>query len=346
MDKKYDLVFILNAPAFYKMNLLNALSARCNVFAIIIGRTKEVIIPKELSSIMHFDYKFISTEEFDRVKVWYSLFHIFKTLKSLKYDYLISSWDRIDMVLSLFLSSYRKRCFILESSIYESHTDGIKGFLKRRIVSSVFHAFVAGTPHANLLKILNYQGNIHLLGGVGLFPKKIVNNHRTAHTVLNYIYTGRLTDAKNLKLLITAFNQNKRVLTIVGDGKQNEELKTMAKDNITFLGFVENERLGALYASYDCFVLPSTSETWGLVVEEALFHGMPVIVSDKVGSNIDMVEKYDSGVIFNYQSIDSLNEAIERMEDNYSYYLDQVSKIDFAARDIAQIECYCNILKK
>ena len=64
-----------------------------------------------------------------------------------------------------------------------------------------------------------------------------------------------------------------------------------------FRGFVNGQRLGELYAGADLFVLPSSSETWGLVVNEAMHAGLPVFVSDHVGSQ-PLIEPSVNGAVF------------------------------------------------
>ena len=63
-----------------------------------------------------------------------------------------------------------------------------------------------------------------------------------------------------------------------------------------------------------------------------------------VGCNVDMVKNYSSGVIFNHQSINNLQDAIEQMEQNYQYYKNNVMDIDWEKRDRKQIEAFTNIL--
>ncbi|WP_140184585.1 glycosyltransferase, partial [Vibrio parahaemolyticus] len=109
-------------------------------------------------------------------------------------------------------------------------------------------------------------------------------------------------------------------------------------ETIEFLGYVDNALLGEFYQKSDAFILPSTSEPWGLVVEEALINGLPVIVSNKVGSSFDLVESYKSGVVFDLDG--SLIETIEYFEDNYLELFYNVSKIDFEKRKLDQINAY------
>ena len=75
-------------------------------------------------------------------------------------------------------------------------------------------------------------------------------------------------------------------LWVVGDGPRRAALQAMAADKnlpVTFLGFVNQSALPAVYAAADCLVLTSQWETWGLVVNEAFACGLPAIVSDRAG---------------------------------------------------------------
>lgn len=78
----------------------------------------------------------------------------------------------------------------------------------------------------------------------------------------------------------------------------------------------------------------------GFVGKNLVYNGLPVLVSDKVGSNIDMVKNYNSGKIFEFDNENDLNKQIKKMESNYSYYEESIGKIDFEERDKKQINSY------
>ena len=83
-------------------------------------------------------------------------------------------------------------------------------------------------------------------------------------------------------------------LVFAGDGEERARLERRARalkwDSIRFIGFRNQSELPALYDLCDVFVLPSEHEPWGLVVNEAMNAGKPVIVSDRVGAGPDLVE--------------------------------------------------------
>jgi glycosyltransferase involved in cell wall biosynthesis len=91
------------------------------------------------------------------------------------------------------------------------------------------------------------------------------------------------------------------VLAIAGSGPLDRELRTQAAAHgvrLAPLGFVNQSRLGEIYAAADCLVLPSErSESWGLVVNEALATGLPAVVSDHVGCGPDLITPGETGEV-------------------------------------------------
>lgn len=123
------------------------------------------------------------------------------------------------------------------------------------------------------------------------FPRLALNISPTAPLL---VYVGRLAEEKNISLLLFAF---KRVLNsipnayllLVGSGPGEENLKRLARDldiweRCRFLGFVEREKVRECLAAADILVFPSTTETQGLVLAEALAMGVPVIAADSYGA--------------------------------------------------------------
>lgn len=127
----------------------------------------------------------------------------------------------------------------------------------------------------------------------------------------NFIFVGRLIQLKNIIRLIDAFTnlkQNEELaadwgLIVVGDGPQREELIKHCTQNavkdVNLIGGKNWSETPSYYALADVFVLPSTSEAWGLVVNEAMICGLPVLVSDRCGAAYDLVEEGKNGFVFN-----------------------------------------------
>jgi len=87
----------------------------------------------------------------------------------------------------------------------------------------------------------------------------------------------------------------KAILAVVGDGPYREELQENIP-NAIFTGYLHGEELALAYASADVFVFPSTTDTYGNVVIEALASGIPCVVSDAGGPR-GLVEDGKTGFV-------------------------------------------------
>ena len=104
---------------------------------------------------------------------------------------------------------------------------------------------------------------------------------------------------------------------LVGTGELSEALRAQAaRLNVRLMcaEFLNQSQLGQAYASADCLVLPSASETWGLVVNEAMAAGLPCVVSDRVGCAFDLVKSGETGEIFRMGDAGDLASALERLK--------------------------------
>ena len=133
----------------------------------------------------------------------------------------------------------------------------------------------------------------------------------------NFIFVGRLIAVKNLSALLTSFADAQRQLPnatdwgliLLGDGPE----ETMLRQTIVDLGVGDAVKLlpgrpwfrvPDVLALSNVLVLPSTSEPWGLVVNEAMACGLPVVVSDRCGCVPDLVHDGENGFVFD-PSVDS-----------------------------------------
>src|SRR5262249_35330092 len=112
---------------------------------------------------------------------------------------------------------------------------------------------------------------------------------RTVHDGIFRIgFVGRLSPEKNVRFLAkleTALSESGArdfLIVVVGDGKERAWLEWNLRDG-TFTGVLRNEALAEAYANLDLFVFPSTTDTFGNVVLEALASGVPAVVMDKGG---------------------------------------------------------------
>jgi len=142
------------------------------------------------------------------------------------------------------------------------------------------------------------------------------------------LYLGRLEEIKGLPEVIQAFawlpeTQN-AVLVLAGEGSMRGELEKQVEsleiqDRVRFAGYTQQADSVAFYAIADVFVLnsvttPQGKETWGLVVNEAMLQGVPVVASDAVGAAAGgLVRDGWNGYIVPEGNIQSLSDAISRV---------------------------------
>lgn len=128
-----------------------------------------------------------------------------------------------------------------------------------------------------------------------------------------FLYVGRLSPDKGLDVLLEAFDDVPGTLLLAGSGPQEEELRSLANDRVQFLGWVARESLPALYAGADCFVLPSRSEPWGMVLNEAAAAGLPLVATEATGGAYDLIEEGVNGYRVPVDDAAALAAALRRV---------------------------------
>jgi glycosyltransferase involved in cell wall biosynthesis len=142
------------------------------------------------------------------------------------------------------------------------------------------------------------------------------NGARRRPTDFRYLFVGRLIERKGIDVLLDAFRRvDGGELWIVGDGPLRAVVEASAASDrrIRLWGHVEACELAEIYAEASVLVLPSLYEVWGLVVDEALAHGIPVIATEEVGSAADLLDLGVNGLIVPAGSPERLAEAMRRV---------------------------------
>ena len=344
-----DYLIITHLPAFYKVNLYNALAKTLKIKVVFTGASSKIRTHDFTQAQYSFACEFLSNKAFENRNRVLSLISLYKILRKENYKKLIiSGWDLPEYWLANFLAPKAKLCLALESSVNESALSGWKKKLKELFLKKISTTFASGENHKKLLQALGYRGQTSITEGVGIFNRiQITKEARVKPFEGKFLYVGRLSLEKNLPFIINYFNANQQYcLSCVGQGPEGASLKKMAGPNINFIDHVPNERIFEVYQAHDVLILPSLKEPWGLVVEEALYYGLPVVVSDTVGCAENIVVKNDAGVLFCPTSETSLQAAIETITQplEFQRLKENVQKVDFIARDKRQIGWYIEVL--
>ncbi len=140
-----------------------------------------------------------------------------------------------------------------------------------------------------------------------------------------FLASARFVPKKNLPRLMEGFafyrnlaGPNHWKLVLLGDGPLRPELVILRRkleltNDVLLPGFIEHRQLPAYYALADAFVHASTTEQWGLVVNEAMATGLPVIVSNRCGCVPDLVAEGKNGFTFDPGSVKALGKLMVDM---------------------------------
>lgn len=129
------------------------------------------------------------------------------------------------------------------------------------------------------------------------------------------LYVGRIAPEKELDVLMDAVKiLNKRnlkfKLLVIGDGPSKQELKNQNIENIVFVGYKTGEELRKYYASADIFTFPSSSETYGNVILEAMASGLPVVAPFAGGVQENLIDM-ENGMAFDIGDSEEMAGKIE-----------------------------------
>jgi glycosyltransferase involved in cell wall biosynthesis len=138
-----------------------------------------------------------------------------------------------------------------------------------------------------------------------------------------FVLSGKLIARKAPMLVVEAIRAHRHrdrvVLIALGDGELRDEFVPAARallgDRFIFPGFVNQSQLGRYFRAADALVMPSRHETWGLVVNEAMHYGLPVIVTDQTGCHHDLVLPERTGLVIPRDDATALARAMEWLSD-------------------------------
>jgi glycosyltransferase involved in cell wall biosynthesis len=143
------------------------------------------------------------------------------------------------------------------------------------------------------------------------------------------LYVGRLATEKGIERLRPALDALPNVhLAIVGDGPHRESLeRTFAGSNTVFTGYMHGETLAEAYASADGFVFPSTTETLGLVLFEAMASGLPVMAANSAPTR-EVLENGKFGFIFDSEDSESVVQTVHELFSNETRRQEILRQVD------------------
>lgn len=140
-----------------------------------------------------------------------------------------------------------------------------------------------------------------------------------------FLFVGALCKRKGVDILLEAFSNKFKgntqwCLILVGNKSKDfncEEIvyKLGIQGQVFFRGVISSTDIMCAYSAADVFILPSRHDGWGMVVNEAVYCNLPVIVSDAVGASEHLVQDSENGFVFKSNDPDSLAQKMVKYKD-------------------------------
>ena len=338
--KKIKIGYLLSHPIQYQTPLIQKLNKikglDFNVFYFSDYSLKKYFdkgmnkfIKWDLNLTGKYNYSVIDNSNQNYIKFFFSFYRL---IKNKNFDFfLIHGYENPKYLISILILKLFRIKILMRN---ESNNFNFEGNLIKKISTRVFYFFLNFFIY-KFLFIGSKNKEFYLKNKIKnhkliFCPYTVDNNFFYSHSKEQFtkkkeiviLYAAKLINKKNPELLIKAFvnimkkNNDKIKLLIVGDGLLKTSLKkkySSYKENIFFLGFQNQKELRNHYKKADIFVLPSSKEPWGLVVNEAMCFQLPIITSDKVCASYDLVKKGYNGYTFKTNSVMDLQKYLIKL---------------------------------
>ena len=285
-------------------------------------------------SIHQYNVKVLFEDFYENTTIWQRTKKSIHWINKFKPDVVnLPGYYEPAMNLVLFYCRFKRIKVVISSDSTESDNANVwwREAIKRFIVTKAQGFFCYGSKSAEYIYKLGMKPKHILVANNAVDNQRVENVYKEAIfdrksskeaydlRKYNFIYVGRLISVKNLDNLLAAYKPLANTewgLIILGDGSEEQKLKTYVADNqLVGVRFIVGQAwydVPKILALGDVFILPSYSEPWGLVVNEAMACGMPVIVSNKCGSAYDVVKEDQNGYTFDPYNVAELTNIFNK----------------------------------
>ena len=206
----------------------------------------------------------------------------------------------------------RKWLFLGAMAYFTSGYDTDEYVRRLGIQGSFSHYHFSSISEKDVLESCNFASKDKVKSRLGIKEQHLL------------ICVARFIPIKGIDILLRVFNKINRKdigLVLVG-GEKNvyenilREFPESVQERLYFPGFMGKEKLMEYYSAADIFVLPTHHDTWGLVVNEAMGMGLPVITTDKCGAGLEIIQDGENGYVVSDDNENALKNRIELLIGN------------------------------
>jgi len=316
----------------WTQNIAEGLSDKAQIF-IVTGKVKDRPKREVLKRVKIFRTSLFPLKDLSYSSLFYIIttvpFIFLKSLSVIKTEKvnIIHSQGFLSGLLGYLLFKLTKIPYIVTVQRIEKS----KGFLRRLVYNNAKVCIAASLAIKRYFEEIGLKNIKVIPNGIDL--KRFQNLDRAENrkklglkNEFVIIAVARLEKVKGLKYLVQAMKtlstkyktlNTKYQLLIIGDGSERENLENLTNklelnDKVRFLGQIRNEKVPEYLSAADCFVLPSLSEGFGIVILEAMAANIPVIAT-KIGGILDIIEDGETGALVDPKNPDGIAKALYKM---------------------------------
>lgn len=328
-------LFTTNIPSPYRVEFFNELGKLCDLTVLF---EREKAKDREATwldnSITHFNAIFMKGIKFQNDS---SLsLEVIKYLKNDIFDIIvIGGYATLTGILSVKYLKNNKIPFILNTDGGIIKADSmLKYRIKKYLISSASAWLSSGIETNKYLlhygadknRIFEYpftslKNRDILRHPVSLAKKKILRTELGVTEKLVILSVGQFIQRKGNDILLKAASTIDKNIGIyfiggIATDEYNVLIKKYSLTNIHFVGFKSKEILNKYYEMSDLFVLPTRNDIWGLVINEAMAFGLPIITTDKCVAGLELVKNNENGFIVPVEDNGELSNKINAILNN------------------------------
>lgn len=298
---------------------------------------------------------------------------LIKIIKNNEFDIIvIGGYSSLTAMITIIYLKIKGIKYILntDGGFPKSDESKLKCYIKRKFISSADYYLSTGNNANNYLMYYGANKNsIYQYPFTSLTEEEILKSLiskkekieiRKKLKIANKITiltVGRFLKCKGFDTVIKSAKGLDEIQVMIIGGKPTEEYKNLVNElqlsNISFVDFMPKIKLYDYMQAADIFVLATRGDTWGLVINEALSMGLPVITTNKCGAGIDLIKNDYNGYIFESENYKELNRRINNMINNKEKLkimsqnaLDSIKKYTIENEVKAHIDAFNDILNK
>ena len=324
------IAIIHNHPISYKHLLFTAMAQRGLDFEVVFlaSGSKDRIEMPDLPSAPYRSRAGFQGG-YEAVPRWRSASYVWHSLSEIQPGAtIIGGWRDVGAWTAKLWCIFHRRRHILwtETNEFDHPRVFWKEFIKATFLRGFAAAQVYGTTNGEYLAKLGFDSRKiwlkRAVADIALFKLAEQDGPRD-HSPKVILFVGRLAPEKNLEFVLEALQRlplevrQRLLFRIVGYGPLEGALRLKAEsfglnDTVEFAGSRKHSQLPEIYQSADVLILPSTSEPWGLTVNEGMLCGLPAIASDRCGCTRDLI-KPDTGWSFSPYDSAGLGRILEEI---------------------------------